>query len=151
MHFAFGDQSSDCGTVGSRPAGRRCRKAASSPGVEGVNITFWGRNDLENHLITLFSGAYFAWNPFSRAEFAELDDYEAFDRIVFPIMRNWQTCFRDAFPDELSADRGPCVYNGFYWAGEKHGQAVSPCVKQAQTIRQHNFISEADDSEKTGA
>ena len=92
-----------------------CRKAVNSPKLEGVNITFWGRNDLENHLITLFAGAYFAWNPSSHAEFIELDDYEAFDRIVFPIMRNWQTCFRDAFPDALLLDRGPCVYNGFYW------------------------------------
>jgi hypothetical protein len=35
MHFAFGDQSRDCGTVGSRPAGRRWH-------VMGNNILFAG-------------------------------------------------------------------------------------------------------------
>jgi hypothetical protein len=122
-----------------------CRNALDKPGVEGVNITFWGRNDLDNHLISLFAGAYYAWNPCAQTEFSELEDYEAFDRIVFPIMRNWQTACRDAFPDDLCADRGPCVYNGFYWGGAKHGMAVSPSVIQAKTSRQHNFINEANE------
>ena len=125
-----------------------CRKAVNSPDLEGVNITFWGRNDLENHLISLFAGAYFAWNPLSEADFVEIEDYEAFDRIVFPLMRQWQSTFREAFPDDLLADRGPCVYNGFYWGGDNHGRPISPCAEKAGTTQQHDFINETSASKK---
>ena len=119
-----------------------CRQAVDKPGVEGVNITFWGRNDLDNHLITLFAGAYYLWNPKSTAHFADLEDYEAFDLKVFPIMRKWQSTFKDAFPDDLAADRGPNVYNGYYWGGESHGKPVSPCVAETDTLFGHDFLNE---------
>ncbi|MCK4417851.1 MAG: family 20 glycosylhydrolase, partial [Candidatus Latescibacteria bacterium] len=71
-----------------------CKQALDSPNVEGVNITLWGSNDLDQKLISLFAGAYFAWNPDSGISFSELEDYEEFDRHVFPFMYWWQDTFR---------------------------------------------------------
>jgi hypothetical protein len=119
-----------------------CREALNSDNVEGINLTFWGRNDLENHLITLFAGACFAWNPLPNTEYADLGDYEAFDRIVFPIMRQWQSNFSDAFPDNIIADRGPSIYAGFFWGGARHNQPLSPSATVANTTEQHDFINE---------
>jgi len=121
-----------------------CKNAAECSNLEGVNITFWGRNDLDNHFISLFAGAAFIWNPFSKPELTDTDDYEIFDRAIFPIMQRWQTYFRDAFPDNISQKRGACVYNGFYWFGHKHGQPISQSVIKAGTINQHDFLSEGN-------
>lgn len=103
-----------------------CQQAVDAPGVEGVNITFWENNNLDYNLVSLFVGAYFAWNPRPWTRFAEIADYETFDRFVYPVMRRWQGTFRDASPEEIRADRGPEVFLGYYVWGEKHGQPVAP-------------------------
>jgi hypothetical protein len=121
-----------------------CRQAIDSPNVEGVNITLWGWNDMEEKLISLFAGSYFAWNPRSPVAFTQTDDYETFDRHVFPILHAWQTNFTDGFGDDIRADRGPLVYNGYYlWGGPgRHGQPVAPTAPLANTLYGHDFLNE---------
>jgi hypothetical protein len=110
-----------------------CKRAMDSPNVEGVNVTFWGRNNLAESFISLFAGAYYAWNPFSPADHADVEDYEQFDKRVFPIMHAWQSLFRDAFHDDLVRDQGPSIVMGYYRWGSKHGQPVAPTVPAANT------------------
>jgi hypothetical protein len=119
-----------------------CKQALDSPNVEGVNITLWGSNDLDQKLLSLFAGAYFAWNPDSGIAFSELEDYEEFDRHVFPFMYWWQDTFRDAFQDDICQDRGPVVNNGFYLWGKNHGQPVAPTVTAANTAIGHDYLNE---------
>lgn len=119
-----------------------CQNAVESPNVDGVNVTMWIWNDLERKIVSLFNGAYYAWNPLAEPDFARLDDTEAYDRIVYPIMYWWQTNFRDAFFDDIQKDRGPLVYNGHYLWGEKHGQPVSPTVTFADTKAGHDYLNE---------
>ena len=119
-----------------------CKQALDSPNVEGVDITLWGSNDLDQKLISLFAGAYFAWNPNSGTRFSELEDYEEFDRHVFPFMYWWQATFRDAFQDDICRDRGPVVNNGFYLWGPNHGKPVAPTVPVANTAIGHDYLNE---------
>ena len=114
-----------------------CKRALAAPNVEGINITLWGSNDLEHKLLSLFAGAYYAWNPVAETSFASIEDYELFDRQVYPIMMGWQSAFRDAFPDEIRRDRGEQVFWGFYLWGQKHGQPVAPTAAAADTFSEH--------------
>jgi len=118
------------------------KQAQQSTNIDGINITFWGTNDLESKFIGLFSGAYYTWNSSPPTSFAEIDDYEDYDRNVFPIMHWWQAKFRDAFPDDLQKDRGPIVHMGYYLWGKKHGHPVSPEGIEANTLFGHDFINE---------
>ena len=119
-----------------------CRRALNSPNVEGVNITFWGENDLADKLITLFAGAYYAWNPTAPTGFCDNQDYEHYDSLVFPIMRRWQNMFVEARTDKMQDDQGPFVYGGYYLYGRQHGQPVAPTVLLAGTSLGHDFINE---------
>ena len=117
-----------------------CRRAAGSPGVQGVNVTFWGSNDLARNLITLFSGAFWAWNPLASSSHASVDDYEMYDRAVFPIMRRWQLLFPDAYPDDMLRDQGPEVSFGYYVWGERHGEPVAPTAPLALTTGTLDYL-----------
>jgi hypothetical protein len=119
-----------------------CKQAVDSPNVEGVNITWWGSNDLDRKLISLFAGAYFAWNPDSGTRFSAIEDYEEFDRHVYPFMHWWQGQFRDAFEDDIRLDRGPVVHNGFYLWGPNHGKPVAPTVSAADSAIGHDYLNE---------
>ncbi|MEZ5277258.1 MAG: family 20 glycosylhydrolase [Opitutaceae bacterium] len=119
-----------------------CKQARSSPNCDGINITFWGTNELERKFISLFAGAYYAWNPEPPTDFAAIDEYEDYDRRVFPIMRWWQGRFRDAFPDELLKEQGPVVHMGYYLWGVNHGRPVSPEGAAAGTFSGHDFLNE---------
>ena len=119
-----------------------CKRAIDSPNVEGINITYWLWNELERQLISLFAGAHYAWNPMADTKFDNATDYENFDQIVFPIMRWWQTKFRDGFPDDIRRDRGPIVFGGFYLWGDKHGKAVAPTAPLANTLGGHDYLNE---------
>jgi hypothetical protein len=110
-----------------------CRQAINCPNVEGVNVTFWGSNNLAENLISLFAGAYYAWNPFSPTDFADLEDYERFDQRAFPMMHAWQSLFRDAFHDDLKRDQGHLIVMGYYRWGPQHGQPVAPTAPAANT------------------
>lgn len=119
-----------------------CENAKNSPNVDGVNITFWGINDLGPKLITLFAGAYFAWNPDSPVEWTHSEDYEEVDHFLYPVMQRWQTNFRDAYPDEIQKDSAPYVYFGYYMWGENHGKPAAPTAPLANTLFEHNFLEE---------
>jgi len=101
-------------------------------------------NNLDQNFLTIFSGAYYSWNPDSNARFSNVDDYEAFDRQVTPIMQNWQGVFEDARPDFMAKDRGPIVYAGYYFWGEKHLESVAPTAPLAGTLQAggHDFMNE---------
>jgi hypothetical protein len=117
-----------------------CTHAIPSPNVEGVNVTFWCSNNLERNLISLFSGAFWAWNPQAETSFAALQDYESFDRIVFPIMQNWQRYSRDAYPDDLAQEQGPFVSYGYHVWGRRHGEPVAPTVPIAGTATGLDYL-----------
>ncbi len=119
-----------------------CRRAAGIPNLEGLTICLWGWNDLSRFLISYFAGAYFAWNPDSPAPWTDLEDYEAFDRLVFPVLHAWQSIFREAFPDAIDRDRGPLTYNGYYLWGDRHLEPVAPTVPAAGTWHGHDFLNE---------
>ncbi len=118
-----------------------CQQAQRSPNIEGVNVTFWENNNLDRNLLSLFAGAYYAWNPNADTRFANQEDYEQFDQKVHPIMYWWQSTFRDAFPDAILQDRGPQVYRGFYLWGSNHGQPVAPTVLPANTAGGHEYLN----------
>jgi hypothetical protein len=119
-----------------------CRLAQESPNVDGVNLTFWMRNDLDRNFISLFAGAFYAWNPNAKTEFSDVEDYERFDQLAFPAMLRFQTLFPDANPDRIVEDRGPNVFNGFYIWGENHGKPVAPTTLAANTIYGHDYLNE---------
>ncbi|OGS26050.1 MAG: hypothetical protein A2297_04435 [Elusimicrobia bacterium RIFOXYB2_FULL_48_7] len=116
-----------------------CKKAMRSPNIEGVNITFWGWNDLENKFISLFGGAYYLWNPSAKTEFADLEDYEDFDSRVFRILFRWQGNFRDAFPSDIARERGPLVCGGYYYWGNRHLKPYAPTAAAAGTFKGHDY------------
>jgi hypothetical protein len=141
MRFMMGAGQSNAQHRGAFHATRYwCTHALNSPNVDGVNITFWGINDLAPKLITLFSGAHYAWNPESPMKWAYSEDYETVDHFMFPVMHWWQSNFRDAYPDEIQKDSAPYVYFGYYMWGDKHGQPVCPAAQMADTLFEHNFL-----------
>lgn len=141
MRFMMGAGQSNAQHRGAYHATRYwCEQAKDSPNADGINVTFWGINDLAQKLITLFSGAYFAWNPDSPVEWSHSEDYEEVDHFMFPIMHWWQTNFRDAYPDEIQKDSAPYVYFGYYMWGDRHGQPVGPAAPMANTLFEHNFL-----------
>lgn len=119
-----------------------CKESAKSPNIEGIDITYWGTNDLELKFMALFGGAYYTWNPGARTTFADVEDYEAFDLLAFKALHWWQTNFRDAFPDGIIKDRGPVVRNGFYLWGPKHYKPAAPTASAAGTFKGHDYINE---------
>ncbi len=110
--------------------------------VEGINITFWGRNDLENHFITLFAGAGFIWNPLPEPAWTRLEEYEDLERILFPMQTLFQHKFREAWPDTLKALRRETIYHGYHYFDDKHGRPFTALVPLAGTAAQHNFLEE---------
>ena len=81
---------------------------------------------MEDRLISLFAGAYFAWNPEAPPDWTTMDDDETFDKRTYPIMQLFQERFADANPDRMREDRGPKVLMGFYLWGKSHGKPVDP-------------------------
>lgn len=65
-----------------------------------------------------------------------------FDQHVFPILHWWQTHFKEAWPDEIRADRGPLVFNGYYLWGDpaNHGKPVAPTAPITGTSYAHDFL-----------
>jgi len=118
------------------------KQALESENADGINITFWCWNDIGQKFFSLFAGAYYIWNPHPPSVFADFEEYENFDRFVFPIMYWWQSTFRDAFPDDIQTDSGPLVYMGYYMWGPKHGQPVAPTAPTADSLSGHDFLNE---------
>ncbi len=105
---------------------RWCELALGHTNCEGPDVTLWGWNDLDQKMISLFAGSYFAWNPQAPTEWANQEDDEIFDKQVYPVMRWWQTRFPEGNPDEIVGDRGPRVLMGHYLWGPDHGKPASP-------------------------
>lgn len=119
-----------------------CRDAAKSRNCEGINVTFWGQNDLAGRLMSLYAGSLFPWNPRPGQKALLAENYEDFDRGVFPLMEWWQTAFRDGRPDGINRDRGDYVYLGYRFWGDNHGKPVAPTVPIANTLFGHDFLHE---------
>jgi hypothetical protein len=113
------------------------KQAQKSPNCEGIDVCFWEANDFERRFLSIFAGAYYAWNPASPAPFAYDDNYEEYDKAVFSIMGRWQNTFRDAFCDELEKDRGPLVFSGFYHGGPHHGEPAAITAGDASPWGRH--------------
>jgi hypothetical protein len=110
------------------------------PNIHGINITFWDWNNIDERFISLFVGAYYLWNPSAKTSFADVEDYELYDHMVFPIMYAWQAAFRDADPDEIRKDRGPVVHLGHYHFGDRHNQPVADTAPLAKTLNIHDYF-----------
>jgi hypothetical protein len=142
MRWLMGAGQSVFGHRGAFHATRHwCRKALGSPNALGPDITLWGRNDLDACFPSLFYGAAYAWNPFPRAGYADIEDAEAFDLRAFPVMHWWQSTFRDAFPDAIRADRGPVVMLGYELWGDGHGRPVAPTAPAARTLASYEWLA----------
>jgi hypothetical protein len=120
------------------------QNAENSPNIDGIDITFWCWNNIDEKFVSLFAGAYYIWNPSAKTSFANVEDYEAYERIVFPIMYGWQAAFRDANPDAIREDRGPVVHLGHYHFGGHHHQPVAPTAPLAGTLANsgHDYFNE---------
>jgi hypothetical protein len=108
-----------------------CRGGLTSSNCLGPDVCIWGWNDLDNRLMTVFAGAYFAWNPEAPTPWARTEEDEDYDKLVFPVMNWFQSHVSDADPDEIAADRGPIVLFGFYYRGKRHGVPVDPTARVA--------------------
>jgi hypothetical protein len=120
------------------------KNTVNSPNIDGINITFWCWNNIDAKLISLFAGSYYLWNPSAESSFAEVEDYEAYDHIVFPIMYGWQAAFKDADPDAIREDRGPIVHLGHYHFGGRHHRPVAPTAPLAMSLAAngHDYLNE---------
>jgi hypothetical protein len=120
------------------------KNTENSPNIDGINITFWCWNNIDEKLMSLFSGSYYLWNPGAETSFASVEDYESYDHIVFPIMYGWQSAFKDANPDAICKDRGPVVYLGHYHFGGRHHQPVAPTASLAMSLAAngHDYLKE---------
>ncbi len=113
------------------------KNTKNSPNIDGINITFWKWNNIDEKFISLFAGSYYLWNPDAETSFANLADYESYDRVVFPIMYGWQAAFEDANPDDIRKDMGSVVHVGYYHFGGRHHLPVAPTAPLAETLSAH--------------
>ncbi|HWL51062.1 MAG TPA: family 20 glycosylhydrolase [Chthoniobacteraceae bacterium] len=125
-----------------------CRLAAGTGRLWGIDIAFWGRNDLRERFITLFAGAQFAWNPHPATGIADEEDHETFDLKVHPIMHHHQTCCRDLSPHAWQAVELPYVYRGYFMWNRRHGKPVAPTAPYAATMADQAFHLEGTAEEK---
>ncbi len=119
------------------------QKGEKCDNLIGIDTTMWGWNDIENKFVTLFAGGYFSWFPNSESPLATTDDSENFDRVVFPIMSNFVSIFREDIDfDKLREERIETVFNGYYLTGKARYKPVAFTVPLANTAGGHNFIAE---------
>ena len=120
-----------------------CRHAVDAGKIQGVNITFWGRNELENHFITLFAGAGFCWNSNPSEFYSDVEDYEVIERVLYKVLLRWQDNFKDGNPDAIKAERPADIFGGWYTSGAMRSQALTPSVVTANSRDGHNYIKES--------
>ena len=120
------------------------KKTENSPNIDGINITFWCWNNIDEKLISLFAGSYYLWNPSAESSFASVEDYESYDHVIFQIMYGWQAAFKDADPDAIRKDRGPVVFLGHYHFGGRHHQPVAPTAPLSSSLAAngHDYLNE---------
>ena len=94
------------------------------PNVMGLDITFWGTNDIPASMLPLFASFGFCWNPLP-ADLPESVDYEILDQLIGRKVMAWQLAFKAGRQELLFKDMGPKVYNGFFLAGKNHGKPVA--------------------------
>jgi hypothetical protein len=92
----------------------------------------WETNNLATHMLGLYGGAHFAWNPtpLSRHESSSKYDpvHEGQYGFLTVAMRKWQAMFKDADNDALLNDQGAEVYDGCFCWGKDAGKPVAPTV-----------------------
>ena len=108
------------------------------PNVMGIDIAFWGTNDISSSMLSLFASFGFCWNP-QPEDLPESADYETLDQLMGRKMMVWQLTFKAGRQDLLFKDMGPVVYNGFFLTGKKHGK---PVAKTADLNRLGYYIEE---------
>jgi hypothetical protein len=119
-----------------------CQGCASLDNVEGIDLAFWGRNDLADRFITLFAGAQYVWNPHPASTLGRIEDSEHYDALVQPIMQFHQNAFADLSPEAWKEEALEYVYRGFYRTGKRNGQPVAPTALTADTDPNQAFYSE---------
>jgi len=119
-----------------------CVGCAQLNNVEGIDLAFWGRNDLADRFITLFAGSQYIWNPHPASPLAGIEDTEHFDALVQPIMQFHQTAFADLNPETWRKNSLEFVYRGFYMTGKRNGQPVAPTALTAGTNMNQAFYLE---------
>jgi hypothetical protein len=102
-----------------------CQAGCVHPNCEGVDICFWESNDVAGHLLGIYAGAGFAWNP--QAQITRDNDHlgEWVRGMYLRRMKRWQQAFRDADEAALRLDTGPTVHNGLYTDGPLAGEPVA--------------------------
>lgn len=118
------------------------QKAIEASNCQGINICFWGRNDLWNYFSTLYVGGQFLWNANPEASFGQIESTEDANRILIPRMYAWQNLFSEARPDVMAEKAVPTVFFGHYHWGPEHGQTVSPAAAVANTLTGHDYLNE---------
>lgn len=102
-------------------------EARTYPNCLGVDVMFWGTNDVNRQLPTIYFGSHCIWNPLGARDLLPPDQYpeDAYGTIATE-MKHWQALFPDADPEAINSDRGEEVFMGTWRWGEKHGQPVLP-------------------------
>jgi hypothetical protein len=103
-----------------------CQAGFQYPNCEGIDICLWETNDVAGHLVGVYAGAGFAWNPQAQIT-RENDPLGEWVRGVYlQRMKRWQRSFRDADEAAIRSDTGFSVHAGFYTDGPLAGQPVAP-------------------------
>ncbi len=106
-----------------------CQQGDKYPNVLGINICFWGTNDIAGRLISLFGGADYTWTPNTPKLIK--DDYtgENLRRLINKKMRKWQAIFPDAAENYLNETRGEETFLGKYIYPPRSLKPAAPTVK----------------------
>jgi hypothetical protein len=113
-----------------------CQAGAAQPNCEGIDICFWESNDVASHLVGIYVGAGFAWNPHAQIT-RENDQLGEWVRGMYlRRMKRWQQAFRDADEAALRLDTGPNVHAGLYTDGPFAGTPVAPTALLKNPLNQ---------------
>lgn len=103
-----------------------CQAGWQHSNCEGIDICLWETNDVANHLLGIYGGAGFAWNP--QVQITRENDQlgEWVRGRYLQRMKRWQQAFQDADEAAIRQDAGPNVHAGIYTDGPLAGQPVAP-------------------------
>ena len=102
------------------------------PNILGVDVTYWGVNDIPLKLLSVFASFGFCWNPVAKS-IPPAGDYETFDQYIAKKLLPWQLGFKDGRMDALLKDMGEIVWQGFYLTGKNCGKAAAITAEYNKT------------------